>query len=122
MFLHEFIHFFLITVAGRIFGVLIVLYDKTSKPKVTVRIIFHKCVSELELMSSETQTPPLYEAVAVSALVAVLLLLCLLCDDCHNMMTIMSGGSAYIDLSILQMASFLWTQHHISLLHQLLDV
>lgn len=65
-------------------------------------------------MSSETRTPPLFQA--------VLSPLWLLCYDCHNMMTIMSGGSANINLSILQMASFLWTQHHISLLHQLLDV
>lgn len=74
------------------------------------------------LMSSETQTPPLFEAVTVTAIVAMLLLVCLLCDDCHNMMTIMPGGSANIPLSILRMASFLWTQHHISLLHQVLEV
>lgn len=108
--------------AGGIFSVLLVPHDNTSKPKFTARLIFHQCVSDLELMSSETQTPPPCEAVAVPAVVAVLSLLRLLCDDCHNMMAIMSGGSANIDLSMLQTAWFLWTQHHISLLHQLLDV
>lgn len=96
--------------------------DDTSTPKFTARLIFHQCASDLDLTSSGTQSPPPCEAVAVPAVAAVLSLLRLLCDDCHNMMAIMSGGSANIDLSMWQTAWFLWTQHHISLLHQLLDV
>lgn len=40
----------------------------------------------------------------------------------HDDDNVWGGGSANIDLWIQQMALFLWTQHPISLLHQLLDV
>lgn len=63
-----------------------------------------------------------FEAVTVTEVITVFTLLCLLCDHCHNMMAIMSVSSTNIDCSILQMAAFLWTQPHISLLHQILDV
>lgn len=51
---------------------------------------------------------------AATLLIAAISLECLLQDDCHEMITIMSWGCANIDLSILQTASVAWSSYHMA--------